>query len=352
MSFIEPCPCVKVRKEHGEEVRLALKAANLLRTDLRIQHDDEFVYLPLTAEQVLEAAELNVEIELCNREFEALDKSSIVELTGLKPSYEIVGDIAVLTTELPDAEAVASAILKLHRNIKVVARRKSHVEGVFRRRKIEIIAGEQRTETMHKENGCRYKLDLERVYFNPRLATERARVASLVAPGEVVIDMFAGVGPFSILIARRVPESRVIAIDINPDAIRYLRENIRLNGVTNVTPVEGDVRMLHSEFMDTADRIIMNLPGNAHEYLPEAIGMLKPEGGTIHFYTVESMNRGEASSALLDKAKQKFMMYLRDASAEILAARKVKAYAPYAYIAGIDAKVYKQVHGGGRRNVR
>ncbi len=339
MTFTES-PCVKVKKEHGEEVRQALKAANLLRTDLRIQHDDDFVYLPLTEEHLLEGIELDADIEVCHREFEIRDRSSIEAITGFKPSYDVVGDIAVLSSEVPDTETVASAILKLHRNIRVVAKRKSHVEGVFRRRKIEIIAGEQRTETIHKENGCRYKLDLARVYFNPRLATERDRVAASVARGEVVIDMFAGVGPFSILIARRVPESRVIAIDINPDAIRYLRENIRLNRVTNVTAIEGDVREVCDKFQGTADRIIMNLPGSAHEYLREAIRMLKPEWGIIHFYTVvESINRGDT---LLDKAKQKFTMYLSDASrAEVLSARKVKAYAPYTYIVVIDAGVRK-----------
>ncbi len=328
MSLEEPC--VKVRKEHGEEVRLALKSANLLRTDLRIQRDDDFIYLPLTDEH-LEGVELNAEIELCHRAFEILGRRSIEELSGFKPSYDVVGDIAVLSSEVP--ETVASAILKLHRNIRVVAKRASQVEGVFRRRRIEIIAGEQRTETVHKENGCRYKLDLERVYFNPRLATERARVASMAERGEVIIDMFAGVGTFSILIARRVPETRVIAIDINPDAIRYLRENIRLNRVTNVTVIEGDVREVCEEFTDTADRIIMNLPMRAHEYIREAIRMLKPGGGTIHFYTVES----ESGESLMAKAKRKFMM--RDAS--VISARKVKDYAPYKYIVCIDAKVLK-----------
>jgi len=203
--------CVKVKKERGEEVRRALKSANLLRTDVKIKHDANFVYLPLTEEhKAKEVADIDVEsVELCRTEFEVLAiKPGIEELIGFKPSYEIVGDIAVLD-ESAD-EAVASAIMKLHKNIRVVARRKSHVEGVFRRRRIEIIAGERRTETVHKENGCRYKLDLERVYFNPRLATERDRVASLAARSaseETIIDMFAGVGPFSILIAKRAVKS-------------------------------------------------------------------------------------------------------------------------------------------------
>ena len=328
--------CVKVKKERGEEVRRALKSANLLRTDVKIKHDANFVYLPLTEEhKAKEVADIDVEsVELCRTEFEVLAiKPGIEELIGFKPSYEIVGDIAVLD-ESAD-EAVASAIMKLHKNIRVVARRKSHVEGVFRRRRIEIIAGERRTETVHKENGCRYKLDLERVYFNPRLATERDRVASLAARSaseETIIDMFAGVGPFSILIAKRAVKSHVIAIDINPDAIKYLRENIRLNAVGNVEPIEGDVKAIYGAFRDKADRIIMNLPKKAYLFLPEAVQMLKPEGGTIHFYMVESIKKGED----MNNAKHKFCTWLSELGAhtdpEILTARKVKAYAPRTYI--------------------
>ncbi len=339
--------CVKVKKERGEEVRRALKSANLLRTDVKIKHDANFVYLPLTeGHKAKEVADIDMEsVELCRTEFEVLDiNPGIEELIGFKPSYEIVGDIAVLD-ESAD-EAVASAIMKLHKNIRVVARRKSHVEGVFRRRRIEIIAGERRTETVHKENGCRYKLDLERVYFNPRLATERNRVASLAARSaseETIIDMFAGVGPFSILIAKRAVKSHIIAIDINPDAIKYLRENIRLNAVENVEPIEGDVKAIYGAFKDKADRIIMNLPKKAYLFLPEAVQMLKPEGGTIHFYMVESIKKDED----LNNAKHKFCTWLSELGAhtdpEILTARKVKAYAPRRYIIGIDARVFREI---------
>jgi len=338
--------CVKVKKERAEEVRRALKSANLLRTDVKIRHDANFVYLPLTEEhKAKEVVDMGVgSVELCRTEFEVLAiKPGIEELIGFKPSYEIVGDIAVLN-ESAD-EAVASAIMKLHKNIRVVARRRSHVEGVFRRRRIEIIAGERRTETVHKENGCRYKLDLERVYFNPRLATERNRVASLAArsaSAETIIDMFAGVGPFSILIAKRAVKSHIIAIDINPDAIKYLRENIRLNAVENVEPIEGDVKAIYGAFRDKADRIIMNLPKSAYKFLAEAVQMLKPEGGTIHFYMVESIKKGED----MNNAKHKFCTWLTELGAhtpEILTVRKVKAYAPRRYIIGIDARVFREI---------
>ena len=346
-----PLPCVKVDKRRGEEIRIALKDHKLLRTDAKITTNHNFIYLPLT--RVLnehEQRELDV-AELSTTEFELLEpRRNIEKLVGLKPSFEIVGDIAVLTDEVANEQLVAEAIMSLHKSIKVVAKRISPVEGVFRSRQLKIIAGEHRTETMHKENGCRYKLDLEQVYFNPRLARERDRVASLAAHDknekEEVIDMFAGVGSFAIQIAKRAPQSHVTAIDINPAAIRYLRENMKLNGVSNIEAIEADIKEVYKEFTDRADRIIMNLPKSAYLFLAEALGMLKPEGGIIHFYDVESAydvsaeNRVEAA---IDKTKEKLTASIKkhEVQLEIVDARKVKVYAPYAYIVGIDAVIRK-----------
>ena len=304
----EHLPCVKVERRRGEQVRRALKELELLRTDARISSNHDFVYLPLTQElKEDEKGEIDF-TKLLTAEFELLEqRRSIEDLVGFKPSYEMVGDIAVLTAvDLTgeNEQLVARALMTLHKNIKVVAKRLSAVEGVFRKRRMKIIAGENRTETMHKENGCRYKLDLEKVYFNPRLATERNRVASQVERNgkEEIIDMFAGVGPFSIQIAKRAPQSHVTAIDVNPDAIRYLIENIELNGLRNVEAIEGDIKEIYERFRNKADRIIMNLPKSAAK--------VKEAGDEFHFRSLE----------------------IRDA-------RKVKPYAPYAYIIGIDARI-------------
>lgn len=355
----ENVPCVKVEKRRGEEIRSTLKERNLLRTDARITSDDKFVYLPLI--RALNDTELR-EIgaaELLTRDFAVLEqRKSIEDLVGFKPSYEVIGDIAVLTEVVNETkeQLVAQALIELHKNIKVVAKRISPVEGVFRTRKLELIAGENRTETIHKEHGCTYKLDLEKVYFNPRLAEERKRVASQLerTKKKEIIDMFAGVGSFSIQIAKRAPQSHIIAIDINPDAIRYLRENIRLNGVHNIEAVEGDVKEIYTQFSNKADRIIMNLPKSAYVFLHEALSMLKPRGGIIHFYDLESSysderaKRSKSVERAITQAKERFMAQVQDLSeefhldsVEIRDARKVKAYAPYTYIIGIDAKLRK-----------
>ncbi len=358
----ENLPCVKVEKRRGEELRRALKELELLRTDARINSNADFIYLPLIrALKEAEKREIGV-AELLTREFAVLEqRRSIEDIVGLKPSYEIIGDIAVLTdvdSTVGNEQLVAHALMSLHKNIKVVAKRVSPVEGVFRKRKMEIIAGENRTETMHKENGCKYKLDLEKVYFNPRLASERNRVAAQVRGSkEEIIDMFAGVGSFSIQLAKRAPQSHVTAIDINPDAIRYLRENIKLNGARNVEAIEGDIREIYVKFRNKADRIIMNLPKSAYSFLREALSMLNPQGGIIHFYDVISSYSyagGEKRKSLetaINKAKEKLTVKIEEAcelehfhSLEILEARKVKPYAPYAYIIGIDAMVKIRSH--------
>jgi len=356
MEKRENLPCVKVQKKRGEEIRAVLKELELLRTDAKITSDIDFIYLPLIRElKEDEVGEIDF-TELLTAEFVLLERrKSIEDIVGFKPSYEMVGDIAVLTAvDLTgeNEQLVARALMTLHKNIKVVAKRISPVEGVFRKRKMKIIAGENRTETMHKENGCRYKLDLEKVYFNPRLASERNRVASQVERSgeEEIIDMFAGVGPFSIQIAKRAPQSHVTAIDANPDAIRYLRENIELNGVRNIEAIEGDIKEIHERFSNKADRIIMNLPKSAYLFLREALCMLNPRGGIIHFYDLESSypeegeEKHDALERAITQAKDKFMAKVQELeeefrSVEILDARKVKPYAPYAYIIGIDARI-------------
>jgi tRNA (guanine37-N1)-methyltransferase len=351
-------PCVRVERRRGEELRHALKERKLLRPDAKITTDDTFICLPLVRMLTgSEKRELGA-VELTTQEFAISEKrESVEDIIGFKPSFEVVGDIAVLTESVDPSEEqeVAKALMALHRNIKVAAKRVSAVEGVYRTRQVDVIVGEKRSETLHTEHGCRFKLDLEKVYFNPRLGGERNRVASQVVQSgkaEEVVDMFAGVGPFTIQIAKRAPNCHVTAIDINPDAIRYLKENMELNHVENVDAVVGDIKDIHDRFQNTADRIIMNLPKSAYLFLREALSMLKPKGGIIHFYDLESgysdteEEKSEAVDRAIKQAKERLLTTMQELSeafagysVQIREARKVKAYAPYAYIIGIDARI-------------
>ncbi len=177
---------------------------------------------------------------------------------------------------------IGEALLENFPHFRVVAVRTGRIKNEERVGKIRIIAGEKRTETIHREYGCRYKLDLEKVYFTPRLSYEHNRVANLVRNGEVVLNMFSGIGAFSILIAKRVKNCKIFSVDINPYAIEYLRESILLNNVQDkVIPILGDTARIKEPVL--ANRIIMPLPIKAYDYLEIAAQKITP-GGTIHYY--------------------------------------------------------------------
>jgi tRNA (guanine37-N1)-methyltransferase len=213
----------------------------------------------------------------------------------LKSSLEIIGDIAVL--KVPDVlvskqAQIAEALMEWNRRIKVVMKQTSPVGEEFRIRGLSWVAGEKRTETLHCEHGCRFRVDVAKVYFSPRLQFERRRIAGLVKPGEVVLNMFAGVGCFSILIAKRASPAKVYSVDINPAAVDYLRENIRLNKVEGVViPVLGDAReVVLQRLTGLADRVLLPLPEKAYDYLDVAVSALKGGGGFIHYYDFVKMD--------------------------------------------------------------
>jgi tRNA (guanine37-N1)-methyltransferase len=222
-------------------------------------------------------------------------------ISKLPRSFDIIGDIAVL--ELPQgmehfSSAIGNGILKVNPHIRLVLGKSGDIAGTFRTRKFEVIAGVGDTRTIHREFSCRYHIDVATVYFNPRISHERMRIAQEVKQGEWVVDMFAGVGPYSILIAKQQPQSKIYSVDINPAAIKYLKENALTNGVADrVIPMLGDARRLAGkELQGFANRVIMNLPSEARNYLDAATQILKDEGGTIHYYTFT--RRGESTDII------------------------------------------------------
>ncbi|MCX8150427.1 MAG: class I SAM-dependent methyltransferase family protein [Candidatus Bathyarchaeota archaeon] len=213
-------------------------------------------------------------------------------------SFDIIGDIAI--TKLPvftpeNARAATAAITQRHKNIKVVFVQSSAVTGEYRVRSLSRVFGENRTCTVHKENGCQFEVDVEKCYFSPRLSHERLRVAKVVQSGETVVNMFAGVGCFSILIAKQVPTARVFSIDINPVAVQYMQRNILLNRVFGrVIPMLGDAEVLiKTQLEGLADRVLMPLPEKSLEYLHAAVSALKLQRGWLHVHTFEHATKTE-----------------------------------------------------------
>lgn len=213
------------------------------------------------------------------------------EIRRVYTSFDLIGEIAIvkIPDELLDKKhIIGDAILRSIRRVRSVYMQVSPVKDTYRVREVECIAGIDDPVTMYREHGCIFKVNVARVYFSPRLSTERARIASLVRDGEIVVNMFAGVCTFSIVIARKNPRCTVYSIDINPDAIALCIENARLNRVEDrVHVIPGDAgEVIKASLTDMADRVLMPLPEKAREYMPYALMALKTgDECFIHYFT-------------------------------------------------------------------
>lgn len=212
---------------------------------------------------------------------------------------DVIGDIIVIRkpfdVELDDLRILAEELLKKIPWARSVWASVSPVEGEYRLRKLVWLAGEKRSETIYREHGCLFKVDIARVYISPRLSYEHIRIARLVKPGELVINMFAGAGLFSIIIARHSKPRMVISIDINEHAVRLMRENIELNRVGGIViPIHGDALEVIKQYRGMADRILMPLPELALKALPEAIEAIASEGYVHAYEFIEARDKREA----------------------------------------------------------
>ena len=268
------------------------------------------------------------------------------ELTHIYNSYNVVGDIAIIRVTERSRKynrIIAETIMDAHKNVKTVLAQISPVSGDFRLRKLEFIAGEDKTTTIHKESGCLFSVDVEKCYFSPRLLYERARIAKQVENGEVVTNMFAGVGCFSIVIAKYSKAEKVYSIDVNHLAIQHMQENIRMNRVYGrVIPMKGDAReVIENRLCCVADRVLMPLPEKAFEYLPYAVSALKKGGGWIHYYDFEHAGKNESS---VEKVKVKVAEKLESLGVafEIPFGRIVRTTGPNWYQVVLDIKAFME----------
>ncbi|MFX1466570.1 MAG: class I SAM-dependent methyltransferase family protein [Promethearchaeota archaeon] len=348
---------LSMHKTEGEPVRKLLVRQSLINTNLRIEKDENYIFFPLTrlpsdSEKEL-ISSIVKDFAIGKKIFQVKNqgpKNLLETLDGvLKPkelgfvphSHDVIGDIAILDipSELSQhSHTIGEALLKAHKQIKTVLDKKEIIQDLYRVGKYEVIAGENRTETIHREYGCRFSVDVTKAFFSPRLSTEHNRVASLVKPNETVIDMFCGIGPFSILIARKVV-SKVHAIDVNPNAIEYLVKNIKLNKLLGtIVPYVGDAREVISEnnLIGIADRVIMNHPVAADEFIDVACTAIKKEGGILHFYDfLKSEEMGQSMEENVIAQIMKFSRYVET----ILTKKIVRPIAPHTYQVVIDLKI-------------
>lgn len=304
---------VKIEKKYGQETINKLKDLKLLDSNYKISSDDAYIYIPVTGKP---DGYNTVEREAV--------KSSRIEPERVSFSYDIIGSIAIIKGKSVDESRYLSRFLTERKNIKTVYL-DSGIEGEFRTRNLTLLYGDPAYTTLYHENGIRLNVDVARAYFSPRLASERLRIAKEVRDGESIIDMFAGIGPFSILIAKN-RMCNIIAIDKNPAAVELLNKNIGLNRIMgHITAIAGDSGMLVSEYSGF-DRIIMNLPHDSIKFLPVAIDAIVP-GGLINYYEICDLDTLESR-----------MEYFREMGLEIVYKRIVHGFSKYQNMYSIELK--------------
>ncbi|MEE0901193.1 MAG: class I SAM-dependent methyltransferase family protein [Methanobrevibacter sp.] len=239
--------------------------------------------------------------------------------------YKKIGDVLIVDNNYSNDDF--ESLSKKH-NVKTVMKI-DHIQGTKREPVYKILYGSE-TETINKENGCLFKLDLSKVMWSKGNNNERLRIAKLVGDGETVIDMFAGIGYFSIPIGVHSKAKQVYAIEINPNSHYYLCENIKLNKLNNVTPILGDC-MIETPKLK-ADRIIMGYVKTTHHYLKVAIDSLNP-GGIIHYHETVP------EKLMNSRPVERIIAQAGDRDVEVLKINKIKKYAPGVEHVVVDAMI-------------
>lgn len=237
------------------------------------------------------------------------------ETSQVYSAFDQIGSIVII--KIPDALlskklVIAQAILDNIKTAKSVFAQVSAVQGDFRVRDLEFLAGQNTTMTEYKEHGCRFKVDVAKAYFSPRLSTERQRIADMVQDDEVIVNMFAGVGTYSIVIAKANKTCRVYSIDSNIAAAELCTINAKLNKVQDrVESISGDAaKVIKDRLAGSADRVLMPLPERAKDFVNEAVLALRPSGGIVHYFAhVRADNKKASQEAGLADASEAFSKY-------------------------------------------
>ncbi|MCK9323554.1 MAG: class I SAM-dependent methyltransferase family protein [Candidatus Methanomethylophilaceae archaeon] len=281
--------CIRVLKKDGEPVRSKLISLGLLDLSFRIRSDGDHILLPVVCDSFEDYEIIDEELEV--QKHMETDYRELIEVPSelkekLPNSYDVIGDVALIKLEdelLSYKGQIGKALMAVIPSLRTVML-DSGVKGEFRIRDLEQIAGTGTSETIHKEFGTRMLTDPAKVYFNPRLATERERITLEVKSGETIIDMFAGVAPFGMVICKHAYPKIMYSIDLNPEAEYFAKRNVEMNHITNLVIITGDAKEAVKD-LPQADRIIMNLPQMADQFLQYALEKAKV-GATIHLHKI------------------------------------------------------------------
>lgn len=302
---------IKASLKIAEKVKTKLIEENVLDNRYRYVKDGSFITFPIKKDIKIKGTEI-VETEFKETtkpkdlKEELKDVLTREEFEKLKTAHDVIGTIAILEIDedLRNKEKdIAKAVLKTNKNIETVLRKDGGHEGDFRVQKMKFLAGKNTKETVQIENGVRLNLNVETVYYSPRLSTERKRICEQVKKGETILVMFSGCAPFPCVIAKNTQAKEIIGIEINPQGHDYGVKNLELNRIDNVVLINDDVKEAVPLLADRSvqfDRIIMPAPHNANEFLDEALLVAK-KGTIIHFY---DFKHEDNFSEIEEKAKK------------------------------------------------
>jgi tRNA (guanine37-N1)-methyltransferase len=351
--------CLKVAKKDAQKALAALREKGAFCGHYEVGRGGAYVYLPIRASGKEWAAKLGFgpvvkkNLQAARKRPKSLHDElggvlSPAELEHVLSSFDVLGDIAMLEigAELEAKEKeIAGAIMRLYPHVKTVVKKTEGTGGPYRIRPVSVIAGEKKTRTISKENGYSLAVDLNKAYYNPRMASERMRVVRQIKKDETVLVLFAGVGPYAIAAEKKTgadaKPAQIVAIELNPQAVGLMRKNIRLNKCRRIEAIEGDVAGIladagnpGSRFHSFADRIIMPHPTEALRFLPLALKAAKA-GANIHLYAFG--RAGKAVEEVLEEAqkiasKEGYSLILR-------AWRAVQTYSPALVQVVLDLQV-------------
>ena len=348
------------------------KNTQFIDQKFKVLHENEYILYPIVDNQVLidkvtkfVSKEINYEIiskeGIPNENYKYKTLQEVLQgiipdkyLEIIPRSYDIVGHIAIIESgniiRINGKEfniykqKIAEAISTVNKNVKTVYEKKGPIKGKYRLRELVVLYGDDKSETIHKENECFFKVDVKKTYFSPRLVFERRRVASIgIKDDEIIIDMFAGVGPYSIQIAKN-ENVKIYAFDINPDAFEYLKENIELNNLKGeIYPYNVDVKdllepknQLGQLLRNKASRIIMNLPEDSSNHIDVACFLMKEAGGILQFYQFsEKPNPIKKTLKNLEKELTRLNWVIEF----VLNSKIVKHYSPKSELVVVDLKI-------------
>ncbi|OGJ19051.1 hypothetical protein A3K73_04505 [Candidatus Pacearchaeota archaeon RBG_13_36_9] len=247
-------------------------------------------------------------------------------------SYDFIGDIAIVKFSKENKKQkkkFAEELLK-RKNIKTVLEKADRVKGRLRIAKLNFIEGENKRETLHKENGCRFLLNVESCYFSPRLSEDRKYVAGKVKKNERVLVMFGGVAPYAIAIAKLSKAKEIVSVEISKECSKYARKNVGLNKTYNVDIIQGDVkRKLAGEF----DLIVMARPNLKETFLKYALAVAM-KGTKIYYHC---FCHQDELARNLERLKEEAKKEKR--KIKIIGVRKTGDIAPYKFRYGVEIKV-------------